>query len=273
MRSAIGRLALILTATAIGAFPEAGRRATAERLTVVLDKENLPYSSRRGSPPGLDAEVAQALAQVVGVELAIRWANTLEEGWLSFLLARAEAADFAVGAPIEPRSVEESGRVGDQVLYSQPYATARYVLVSRREERDLLAFSEVGREPLGVEAGSVAEHELWNQGYLLRRFGDQDRVLRTLVDGGLRYGVLWMNSGWLIHQEPAYVERLKVQPAPIDAAEMTWGLAVALAPGHGELVGRFNAAIGELSRQGAFARLFARYHVPFFEPEEGTSKP
>lgn len=251
------------------AVPARGQSDPApERLIVVLDEENLPYSSRRGRPAGLDAEIATALAGWMNRELEIDWVDTLAEGLLSPLLGDESDAILAVGAPVDLNWVEEETAVGREVLFSIPYASTRYVLVTRRSSPEYVTFAQIDRIPVGVEVGSVAGRLLGDRGFLLRRFGSQDRILKALLDGRLDIGVVWTNSAWLIDQDAKMRERLRVQPAEPEIPGMAWNLAMAIAPDHASLLEEVNAAIMEMKREAVFERLFAGYKIPYLEPIE-----
>lgn len=246
-----------------------------QRFVVVADQENLPYSSRRQSPPGLDVEIALAIANELGAPLEMRWVDTLDEGLLKPVLDPDEDVHAAIGVPIEPRTVEDSAAVGEEALYSLPYARARYVLVTRKAFRDLNSIEETGRSELGVEIGSVAAHELWNAGFITRHFGSQERILDELLAGGIDYGVLWNNAGWLIQQNDEWRDAFKLQVIPWGVPQTEWNLAVAVGRHNRELLPLIDGAILKLKKSGAFMRLFEKYHVPYFEPvvTEGIAKP
>ena len=235
-------------------------------LLVILDQENLPYSSRRGAPPGLDAEIARALAVQLDVEIEILWVNTLDEGHLTPLILGSPLPDFAVGAPVEPSLVEDEVRVGREVIFSVPYASTRYVLVTRKDRPRLARFEDVGRELLGVEIGSVASKLLRERGYLMRRYGSQDLILKALAEGRLNIGVLWSNAGWQIDQDPKWNESLMLHRAEPGMSGLAWNLAVAVAPSSRRLLERIDRAIGAMRRERVFVLLYEKYKIPYFEP-------
>ena len=135
-------------------------------------------------------------------------------------------------------------------------------------ERELLDFKEIGREPVGVEVGSVGGRWLWNEGYLLRRLGSQQRILERIAGGDLRYGLLWPNAGWLIAQDEVFRESLRIQLVDPKIDQMRWNMAVAVSRRDRELLPGIDAAILKLARAGRFEALFAKYEVPYFNPFE-----
>jgi ABC-type amino acid transport substrate-binding protein len=263
---ALGALMVSLTNAARSA------EGAASTLRIVADKENLPYSSERQHPPGLDVEIALELAKAMGATLAIEWIDTLDEGLLKPVLDPETGIHAAVGVAIESRTVEDAAPVGEEALFSLPYAAARYVLVTRREFRDLNSIEETGRVALGVEAGSVAAVELWNAGFMTRHFGSQERILEALVEGSLDFGVLWNNAGWMMSQNERWREAVKMQVMPWGVPGIEWNLGVAVGRHNRELLPAIDGAILKLKKEGTFKRLFEKYSMPYFEPIAAKEK-
>lgn len=247
----------------------------AAELTTVLDEENLPYSSEKGAAPGLNTEIARALAEKMGRPLKIVWENTLNEGVVSPLLRHEDPIHLAVGVPVEPLMVEDEQRVGDKVLYSKPFASTRYVLVTRKSHKPVRYFEDVGTAKVGVEMSSVASGVLWSYGFHLEYLESQDRILRAMADHELDYGILWSNAGWLIDNNDAFRDALRIHTAETTVPGLAWNLAVAIGPANAALLPHVNEAIDKLKDEGAFKRLFAKYATPYFEPfaEEGNTSP
>ena len=57
-------------------------------LVVSMDPANLPYSGAKGEHPGLDVELARALAQHLDVTLRINWLDVQHETAIGELLER-----------------------------------------------------------------------------------------------------------------------------------------------------------------------------------------
>ena len=242
-------------------------------LTVVFDEENLPYSSRRERPPGLNVEVARLIASRLELTLDIHWVNTEREGLLSFLLddGEGESVQAAVGVPLEARAVEDERLVGPEVLFSEPFASTRYVLVTRKEHPPLREFRAVGLAPVGVERASVASMRLWDSGFVVKRMQSQRSILEAIVRGDIDYGMLWSNAGWLIDRDARFREVLTLSSVEPKVSGMEWDLAVAVNRKHDYLLPRLNEAIAALRSAGAFEPIFRLYHMPFFPARRGSN--
>lgn len=217
-------------------------------------------------PEGLELDVARLIAAHMQIELDIVWTDTLKHGLLSYLVEDESEVALAVGVAVEPTAIEDEARVGDKVLYSIPYASTRYVLVSRKSFPEIPNFHAVGREYVGAELGSVASNRLWDEGFLVQGMASQGQLLEAVARGELPYAVLWSNAEWLIGQNERLEEALKVQSAEPNIAGLSWNLAVAVRRGQPELLKKVNTAIEALRRVNAFQPLFDHYGLPYFQP-------
>lgn len=253
--------------------PTASASELPQSLTVVFDEENLPYSSRRERPPGLNVELARLIASRLQLTLDIHWVNTEREGLLSFLLDDGEGVSVqaAVGVPLEARAVEDERLVGPEVLFSEPFASTRYVLVTRKEHAPLREFRAVGLAPVGVERASVASMRLWDSGFVVKRMQSQRSILEAIVRGDINYGMLWSNAGWQINRDDRFREVLTLSSVEPKVSGMEWDLAVAVNRKHDYLLPRLNEAIAALRSAGAFEPIFRLYHMPFFPARRGSN--
>jgi ABC-type amino acid transport substrate-binding protein len=262
MAQSAGVTALLLCSMAFG-----GARAEPP-LTAVFDSSNLPYSSEQGESHGLNVEIARLIAEAADVDLEIRWIDSERDGLLSQLLAELDPADLVFGVPIEPKIVEDEKRIGGDVAYSLPFVSARFVMVTRQDMPDLRNFRAAGLKPIGVQAATVASTRLWDEGYVREMMPSQEHVLTALAAGDIDYAVLWNNVGWLIEQNNAWRETLKIQDAAPETYGFSWDFAVALRLEDRALLGRVNKAIERLAKENVFVPVFEKYHVPYYKPKK-----
>lgn len=261
------RLSLSLAILALACPAFAG--SAGSTLSVVFDTDNLPYSSRGGDTAGLNVDIARLLAAELDLRLDTLWVDTEKHGLLSFLIGEesgAAEAQAAVGVPVESRTVEDEERVGTEVLFSEPFASTRYVLVTQHSRARVSDFQSVRLTPLAVESGSVAGMNLWDKGYVVRGMPSQTRILEALADGDVAYGVLWSNAGWYIERNDRFRGSLRVSDVKPDVPGLEWNVGVAVSREHAYLVGRVNEAVAALRETGAFKPIFEFYDVPYFEP-------
>ena len=252
-------------------------RETGE-LVVSMDPANLPYSAARGDRPGCDVELAQALARKLNLKLKIDWIDIQRKTALGQLLDGE--CDLAFGAAIEPGAMDDEEEIADRVTYSLPYYGSGYVLVTRKNGPSTKSLGELKGEKsrrIGTEAGSVADYQLRQRGFLRRLFRTQLSVLKSLHDGGIDYAYLWANVGWTLHTSP----ELDVEIASGYVPEDHWNMAVAMRQGDEELKQQVDQALLELIQDEVVSRTLASYHVPYFPafhaadqtaPEEETKR-
>jgi ABC-type amino acid transport substrate-binding protein len=234
-----------------------------KELVVSMDPANLPYSSAKDDRPGLDVELARALADRLGVKLRIEWLDAHHESAVGQLLERE--CDLVFGEAMDVNAVAEDEALAGKIIYSRPYYGTGYVLVRRRSGPRAQSLAEIKRAKslrLGTEAGSIADYRLRQAGHLRRLYRNQLAVLKALSDGDIDFAYLWANTGWTLHASPDFDVELVANYVPEDH----WNIAVAMARGDDELKRHVDEALDALIKDGAVSRAVVRYHVPFFSP-------
>ena len=183
-------------------------------LNICIDIDNLPYSSADAKLPGIDVEVAQRLAEGLGVELKFHWLNTLRDSPLADMVRKH--CDCVIGIPVDARAMEETMQIGKRVDFSKPYLGTGYVLVEQKREKTnrIESLAEVKADTLGVEAGSIAGYVLKQHGYDRRAYRSQIATLNGVQKGQVTYGMLWANAGWLIEKDRPTVKTIPNTPLP-----------------------------------------------------------
>ncbi len=232
-------------------------------LVVSFDPANLPYSSAKEDRPGFDLELARALAQQLHVKLRVEWLDIHHETAVGQLLQHQ--CDLVLGEAVAPNVVADDEELAGKILYSRPYYGTGYVLVQRKNGPRVQSLAELKgakSERLGTEAGSVADYQLRQRGYLRRLFRNQLATLKGLSDGDIDYAYLWANVGWTLHVSPD----LSAELVPNYVPEDHWNIAVAMNQKDEELKQHVDEALGALIADGTVARALARYHVPYYAP-------
>jgi ABC-type amino acid transport substrate-binding protein len=232
-------------------------------MVVSMDPANLPYSSAREDHPGLDVELARALATTMGIKLRIDWLDIHRTTAMGKLLERE--SDLAFGSAIDANAFEDDDELASRVLYSRPYYGTGYLLVARKNGPRVKALAELKGEKsrrLATEAGSVADYRLRQRGFMRSLFRNQLAVLKALNDKTIDYAYLWANVGWTLHASPDFAVELVEGYVPEDH----WNIAIAMRHGDDELKQHVDAAVDKLVKDGTVRRTLARYHVPYFPP-------
>jgi polar amino acid transport system substrate-binding protein len=230
-------------------------------LVVAMDPDNLPYSSAKGDRPGLDVELARALADRMHLKLRLDWLDIHRETAVGELIEGR--CDLTLGEPVDPDAMADDAPLAAKIVHSRPYYTAGYVLVRRKDGPRAASLAELRGERsrrLAAEAGSVADYRLAQRGYLRRLYRNQSAVLKVLADGEIDFAYLWANAGWTVAASPDLAAKLELVPGI--EPEDRWDIAVAVRRGDVELKRQVDAAIGVLLADGTVARILARYHMP-----------
>ncbi len=230
-------------------------------LTVSMDPANLPYSGAEGDRPGFDVEIAQALARELNVKLRLGWIDVLRETAIGELLDGE--CDLAMGAVLDPGTVDDDEELTGKVIYSRPYYGTGYMIVTRQGTPRVASLTELKGDKsrrLGTDAGSVADYRLRQRGYLRRLSRTQLSVLKSLHDGGIDYAYLWANVGWILHATPEF----ELEMIPRYVPEDHWNVAIAMRRDDGVLKHHVDVALEKLVSSGEVSRALARYHVPYF---------
>jgi len=229
-------------------------------LVVSMDPANLPYSSAKDDRPGVDMELARALAERLHIKLRIEWLDIQHETAVGRLLERQ--CDLVFGEAVAANAVVDDEELAGKVLYSRPYYGTGYVLVERKNGPHVPSLAELKgakSQRLGTEAGSVADYSLRQRGYLRLLYRNQLAALKALSDGDIDHAYLWANVGWTLHVSPD----LNVELVPNYVPDDHWNIAVAMCRGDDELKRHVDAALDVLIADGTVARVLGRYHVPY----------
>ncbi len=245
------------------------RVAARKELVVGMDPANLPYSSARDDPPGLDLELARAAADRLGVALRVDWLDTRRESAVGHLLERR--CDLVFGEAVDANAVAGDEALAGRVLYSRPYYTTGYVLVRRKGDAAVRSLADLAGERsqrLGAEAGSVADYRLRRRGFLRQLFRNQLAALKAVDDRRIDAAYLWANARWTLHATPEF----PLEVVTPEGADDRWDVAAAMNSGGLGLKQRVDAALDALAADGTVARLLAKYHLPAFPAERGDAK-
>jgi len=194
-------------------------------ITLVADRNNLPYASMDLETPGVDVALAMRLADTLGIRLYYKWINTQFESPLNEII-KGEA-DLALGVAHEPTQVDAGGAtIGDRVRFTIPYYLTGYVPVVKPGTAAPASFRQLGEHLVGIERGAFAERELEQRGATLRAYPNQMAVLAALRRGTVAVGALWADAGYLLQDNPLLGLRIARGFEPEEGLRVNIGGAV-----------------------------------------------
>lgn len=236
-----GKKAETETATETSAAAET--EAAGGTLVMATNAEFPPYEYHEGDEiVGIDAEIAAAIAEKLGMELKIE-----DMAFDSIILAvDAGKADMGLaGMTITEDRLKN-------VDFSDTYAHASQVVIVK-EDSEIASPDDLTGKKIGVQLGTTGDMyagdiedatvERYNKGFEAVQALSQNKIDAVVID-----------------QEPAKVfveenEGLKV----LDEAFTEEDYAIAVAKGNTELLEKINTALAELKESGKLDEIVAKY--------------
>jgi polar amino acid transport system substrate-binding protein len=243
--------ALMPLATRAKSLDEILSRGT---LAVCAHPNALPYSSRTANPPGFQLELAEALANRLGVRLATDWIIGPSQ------LRRADC-DVVMDAIADPEAQDET-----HLVLSQPYYHTGVVLVVRPGSA-IRNWQDLNNRPVrvGVLVSSAASVILGKQHVPISVFGFEDDTLEALQKGEI--------DAATINYTTASYYNLTHPKNPVvlvgfndHESLLGWNVAVGMIHPDAKLRDAINAALAHLAQDGTIAKIYARYGITLQPP-------
>ena len=238
-------LALALAAVMLFAFAACGQTAEKEVLTMGTNAAFPPYEmvDENNNIIGIDAEIAAAVAEKLGMELEIK-----DMAFDSLITAVSSGAIDVVlaGMTVTPERAEA-------VNFSDSYATGIQVVIVA-EDSAIATIDDLAGKKIGVQSGTTGDI------YCAGDYGE-DAVAR--YDNGA-LAVQALQNGQVdcvvIDNEPAKAfveanEGLKI----LETEYITENYAAAIAKENVELLEKFNTALAELKAEGKIDEIVGKY--------------
>jgi polar amino acid transport system substrate-binding protein len=217
----------------------------------------MPMSSKLGSPPGYDVEIARAIADDMTAQARFLW---LEPGEESENALRDGRCDAALGVIVDSGPMAIPPDLAGLAL-TMPYHQAGFVLVRRPDAPPLRTLEEAGDTSIGVEAESIANFMLRQSGRKVHVFFDYEAVIREVAEGRTTYGYVWGPvAAWVLRR------REDVVIAPEFESSERWSFALAVRESDDQLLRVLNESIRNLTEEGSISEIFRLYHIPYMRP-------
>ena len=238
--------------------------------TVSVDPDNAPYSIRQEADPGIDVELARAVAKQLGLSARIHWINVRRETSLGKLLDGD--CDVVMGLPVDPRLRNDDESTTGRILFTRPYYRTGYLVFVRKTGPKIAQIGKLTGEQtrrVGTQAGTLADFQLKQRGFRRKLFGTQQATLDGLAKRRIDFAYLWSNAAWFLRQ-PNNAGIEFIQPYRLE----DWrNMAAAVERDDREFHDRLNRAFAELVRKGVVERLIKRYGLPYYPATMPAAKP
>ncbi len=250
LAAAVGVAAASADASPLATIKERGR------IMVCANPNALPFASKNGPRPGVEIELAQALADQLGVGL--------EVGWVIFPYHVARVDCDIILDSIVDKEVQEARHV----RLSRPYQQSGVVLALRPGLSPVSGIDGL-KSGLRIAAmvGSMAQVYLGQRGIATIPFTFEDEMVAAAgsgeVDGAI---VSPASAGFynLTHPQTA----LGLAPIFGGVPELNWSLAVGMRKADDALVDSINAALDRLMADGTVDRIYASYGIEHRVPAQ-----
>lgn len=241
-------LALLASATALSARPLSSIKERG-RLLVCANPNALPFAAKKGDRRGVQLELAQALADQLGV--------ALEVGWVVF-----PNQIFAVDCDIVLDSIVDK-QVQDErhVKLSRPYQQSGVALAFRPGVAPVASYEQLAPGlRIGTMVSSLARVYLGQHGVASIPFTFEDEMVEALGTGEIDVAAVSPATiGFynLTHPRAPLGVSLGFATVP----ELNWAVAVGMRKADDALVDSINTALDKLLADGTVRRIYADYGI------------
>lgn len=214
----------------------------------------LPFASRHGDRPGYQVELAQALADRLGVRLTVDWVA------LSFHYRRVDC-DIVMDTIADEEAQSES-----HMRWSVPYQRSGVALAVRPGADDITGFDSLdARYRVGVMRGSFAHMYLDQHGAHAIPYGFESDLLEALVNGEIdAAAVTALSAGYWNLQHPGAQMRLIYAYDAVP--DLGWNVAVGMRRSDQPLRDAVDGAVKSMLDDGTFDRIYASYGIEHRPP-------
>jgi ABC-type amino acid transport substrate-binding protein len=242
--------ALVLTAaaSALQARPLDAIKARGH-IMVCANPNALPYAAKTGDRPGIQLELAKALADELGVGLEVGWVV------LGVQVSRVDC-DIVLDS-IADKAVQGERRI----KLSRPYQQSGVALAFRPGLQPVATWADLrpGMR-IGTLSSSMARVYLGQHKIDTIPFAFEDEMVEALGTGDLDVAALSPATiGFynLTHPEAPVTATMAFESVP----DLNWSVAVGMRKADDALIDTVNAALGKLIEDGTVSVIYARYGV------------
>jgi polar amino acid transport system substrate-binding protein len=252
----LGIAALLLSAVVA---PAASARSLEQvqasgTLSVCLPANSLPFSSRHDTPGGFEVELANSLAQQLGVSLQTDWV-------ISPIQVVRASCDLLLDAIADPEAQGES-----HLVLSKPYYRSGVGLVVPQNS-PIKSFATLdGHTKVAVQVGSVVAMVLGQRHVGLSTYAFEDEMLQAVADGEAdAAAVTPVSAGYFNLAHPDH--KLTILPQDEVDQRLVWNIAIGMRKPDQALRDAMDKAIDKLSADGTIAGIYGRYGVTLQPPK------
>lgn len=227
----------------------------AHEFSVCAMEDDLPFSSRGNIVKGFHIDLAQAIADRLGVVLKVIWVPSRERVRMTNCDAMMGAASFDSASGNQPKS---ENRV---LAVSKPYMTVTTVLVTRPGVPPVHALADLKALHVAVPSGSVS-HILMNDNDIpvWVRFRNDAEILEAVSSGQADAGVVsQIGLGWYNKQNPQ--AGLSRNDTLLTDQSFRFDIGIGLRRADSAMLESVNALLKTMREDGSLTAILGQYGI------------
>lgn len=214
----------------------------------------LPFGNRDGEPRGMRVDLAQAIADRLGVELRVEWVTESVQ-------RRRVGCDLVFDVFLDYHALKAA-----RVIPTVPYQRTGVALALRPGLGPVERLGDLPKEArVAVLVRSLAQTFLGKRGHRVVPYGDEDEMLEAVARGEVDAAAVSPASvGWRNRRHPD----LPLATAHVyeHEPELAWSLAVGMRRAGKEFRREVDRIVRAMIEDGTVARILATYGVEHRPP-------
>ena len=237
-------LAVLLAVCLLAGLSAGGGGGEQDPLVMATNANFPPYDYHEGDDiTGIDVEIAQAIADKLGVELKV---EDMDFGAIIDAVASGKADMGLAGMTVRPDRLEN-------VNFSDTYTTAEQVIIVK-DGSDIAEADDLADKSVGVQENTTGDMFV-SEDYPdadVQRYKNGADAVQALAQGKV--------DAVVIDNEPAKVFVAENEGLVIlESAYAVEEYAIAIAKDNDELLEKVNKALGELKEDGSLQKIIDKY--------------
>lgn len=259
---------LVTFSTSKGAEEKSALERIKARGAIVFcaDPYNFPFSVDNPGSPGFDIEIANLVAQKLGVRAQFFWIDTGTRGGLGRALRNSileKKCDTFLGLPTGKEAEEEMEEKG--LVLTKPYFGTGFVLMTRETNTAAMDLNSLKGKKIAVEMSTPADWYLFKNGYERSLYRFVPEILEAMDKGEVDVALVWAPmAGSSLKEHPESKAKLVENYVP--EPTLRWNLAMAVRKEDQDLKETLSQVLEELSKGGQIKDVLSKYGVPFYPP-------
>ncbi len=215
-------------------------------VAISCDYPPLEYIDDNGNPCGYEVELIQAVADAVGIKIAI--ANVSFDG----IIAGIQGGQYDIGA--SGLTVTEERK--NSVDFTSPILQFALSIVTSKDNKDISSDSDLEGKKVGVQLGTTCQFACEDIGLTPYTYDEAPSAVLDLANGNLDAVVLdSVVAEDFVLQNESYSKVLKIAGSFENSDDM----AMAVKKGNSELLSLLNEGLKKVEESGKLSEIKSKY--------------